>query len=187
MKTKIAFCNAKGYHFASLAIRTNAMIMFKNKNIADAHSSTSSTVLFLYLLGATSAWLLTRNKQRSNKKRNDTTRFLHVYLYVHSQQVMHGAFDCVTHITFLCSCAFWVLLRTIVRSTHFYLKPGGLILNLESQLCDCHLIVIRSKLASALVSFLQLIIYYPTQSVHVAYQGTAGVVIVYDIESRHGC
>ena len=64
------------------------------------------------------------------------------------------------------------------------MKPGGLILNLESQRCDCHLIVIRSKLASA---FLQLIIYDPTHSVHVAYQGTADVVIVYDIESRHGC
>ena len=88
---------------------------------------------------------------------------------------------------FLCSCAFWVLLRTIVRSTHLYFKPGGLILNLESQRCDCHLIVIRSKLASAFVSFLQLILYYPSQSVHVTSQGTAGVVIAYDFESRHGC
>ena len=121
------------------------------------------------------------------KRSNDTTRFLHVSLYVHSQQVMHSVFDCVTHSTFLCSCAFWVLLRTIVRSTHFYWKTGGLILNLESQRCDCHLIVIRSKLASAFVSFLQLIIYYPSQSVHVTSQGIAGVVIAYDFESRHGC
>ena len=119
----------------------------------------------------------------SDQNKNATTRpgsYMCPCIFIHSKL-------CTAHLIASLTSLFCVHVHFRFCSEQLWDRLIGLILNLESQRCDCHLIVIRSKLASALVSFLQLIMYCPTQAVHVAYQGTAGVVIDYDIESRHGC
>ena len=148
----------------------------RKTSIADAHSSTSFTMSFFFsgcvqpLHGCWYAIISDQTKKRPGS-------YMCLCIFVHSKV-------CTAHLIASLTSLSCVHVHLRFCSSQWWDRLIGSILNLESQRCDCHLIVICSKLASALVSFLQLIMYCPTQAVHVAYQGTAGVVIVYDIESR---
>ena len=104
MKATNSLLYCIGYHIASVAIRTKAMIMFKNKMLMLTRPPPPQYRSFFFWWNL--CMVVDTQQSAIQTKQNVTTRFLHVSLHIHSQQVMHSAFDCVTHITFLCSCAF---------------------------------------------------------------------------------